>query len=351
MNILLINNGYPSSTNPQYSTYIKSIEECLRDAGMEVDLLVLDTNFKGKVSKYFLYLKFFVKLLLFRYKEYDFIYINNYPYCFFPTMFRIKKFKNIIIHWHGTDIISSGLLKRTLNNFSYRFLPHNHIAIVPSDYFKQEVIERLGINRFNKIFVSPSGGVDILKFFNSKKEVTDKIILGFASSLTSAKGADIISELGQNLSFLSDRCNVEIALKVIAYGAEKEYYLDRFKSSSEVTIEKPFPKEEMKNFYNSIDIFLFPTKRKAESLGLVGLEAMSCGKPVVGTNDFALKEYIIPGETGELFELGNYQDFEKAIIRTIKNLGNYKPRELVIEKYSKGAVGQQYKEIFNAISK
>ena len=56
----------------------------------------------------------------------------------------------------------------------------------------------------------------------------------------------------------------------------------------------------MPQFYNSCDILLFPTHH--ESLGLVGLEAMACNKPVVGSNCTALPEYIIPGKTGELFE-------------------------------------------------
>lgn len=350
ISLLLINNGYPSSENPQYSTYVRSIEECLYDAGTEVDLLVLDTSFKGTISKYLNYLKFFWRLSLFNYQPYDYIYINNYPYFFLPLMLRVRRFNNLIIHWHGTDIMAQSRSKRILNKISYKFLPKTHFAIAPSKYFAAKVVDKIGSRRLNNIFVSPSGGVDIDKFSIQPKKKTNTIILGYASSLTTAKGAGLINELGRNLPLLSERLNVEIAIKVIAYGSEKEYYLDRFKSLSEVIIENPFPKEEMTKFYDSIDIFLFPTKRKAESLGLVGLEAMACGKPVVGTNDFALKEYIISGQTGELFELDNYPDFEKAVIRTIKNLGNYNPRKLVVEKYSKEAVVQQYKDIFDVIS-
>jgi len=350
VSLLLINNGYPSSENPQYSTYVRSIEECLYDAGTEVDLLVLDTSFKGTISKYLNYLKFFWRLSLFNYQPYDYIYINNYPYFFLPLMLRIRRFNNLIIHWHGTDIMAQSRSKRILNKISYKFLPKTHFAIAPSKYFAAKVVDKIGSRRLNNIFVSPSGGVDIDKFSIQPKKKTNTIILGYASSLTTAKGADLIMRLGARLPSLRDCCNVDLNLKVIAYGAERDYYVSQLKLNKTVIVVNPLSKNKMNLFYNSIDVFLFPTKRKAESLGLVGLEAMSCGKPVVGTNDFALKEYIIPGETGELFEIDDYDDFEKAIIRTIKNLKNYKPRALVVDKYSKGAVVKQYKKIFNAFN-
>ena len=40
--------------------------------------------------------------------------------------------------------------------------------------------------------------------------------------------------------------------------------------------------DELVNYYNALDLFIFPTKRKSESLGLVGLEAMACKTFVIG---------------------------------------------------------------------
>jgi len=37
---------------------------------------------------------------------------------------------------------------------------------------------------------------------------------------------------------------------------------------------------------------------KSELLGLVTLEAMACGKPVIVTNDTSLPELVVEGETG-----------------------------------------------------
>lgn len=58
---------------------------------------------------------------------------------------------------------------------------------------------------------------------------------------------------------------------------------------------------------------IFPTMLY-ESLGLVGLEAMACGCPVIGSNIGCLPEYVKDGITGFLFESGNSHELVDKII-------------------------------------
>lgn len=46
-----------------------------------------------------------------------------------------------------------------------------------------------------------------------------------------------------------------------------------------------------------MDLFVFPTQLE-ESLGLVGLEAMACGVPVIGSCIGGLTDYIEEGTNG-----------------------------------------------------
>ena len=58
---------------------------------------------------------------------------------------------------------------------------------------------------------------------------------------------------------------------------------------------------------------MFPTALN-ESLGLVGLEAMSCGLPVIASNIGAPSAYINEGVNGFLFETNNAESLTKRII-------------------------------------
>lgn len=75
----------------------------------------------------------------------------------------------------------------------------------------------------------------------------------------------------------------------------------------------PKTHQELNELYHQADVMIFPTMLY-ESLGLVGLEAMACGCPVIGSNIGCLPEYVKDGVTGFLFESGNSHELADKII-------------------------------------
>ena len=71
----------------------------------------------------------------------------------------------------------------------------------------------------------------------------------------------------------------------------------------------------MHEFYKSVDLFIFPSENKSESLGLVGLEAMAASTPVIGSNIGGIATYINDGENGFLFEPKNSMELANNIIK------------------------------------
>lgn len=66
------------------------------------------------------------------------------------------------------------------------------------------------------------------------------------------------------------------------------------------------PQEELVSIYNVSDAFIFPTRREGESLGLVAIEAMACGTPVIAS-DFAAPKYYVQEDVILIsFSLMNY---------------------------------------------
>lgn len=345
--ILLINNGYPTNENPKRSSYIKNIYDCLIKADMKVDLLVLDSNFKSRKKLFIKYLDFYFRILKFRkFNDYDFVIVNNYPHCSLPLFFKLNKIKNLIIHWHGEDILNP-TWKQFIFNLIYYFIKKNVKHISPSRYFAQFVSKRLNIP-VEDVFVSPSGGIDVEKFKGKEIEKDYKVIkLGFASALMKNKGIDLIIELLKSTGNIERETDRAIEFHYIEYGRESGYYnklLAQFQHCKRWDVLRF---DKMHQFYNSINILLFPTK--GESLGLVALEAMSCGVPVVGTDDFALIEYVIPGVTGERFKKGDKDSFIESVVKCIKNIHSYQSRAYVIQNYSKDKVAKDYKAFFSKI--
>lgn len=74
---------------------------------------------------------------------------------------------------------------------------------------------------------------------------------------------------------------------------------------------------DMPAFMASLDIFILTSKY--EGLGLVLLEAMAAGVPVVASNTSAIPEIVINGKTGILCDPGDCHSFSKAVLRLALN--------------------------------
>ena len=80
-------------------------------------------------------------------------------------------------------------------------------------------------------------------------------------------------------------------------------------------------RRDMPYVFRACDFFVFPSLW--EGLGLAGIEAMYCGLPVIGSNRQGIKDYVIEGETGYLFEPTNPEELS-CIINNIIQVNNDK---------------------------
>lgn len=268
---------------------------------------------------------------------------------FIPFMFKKLNKRNVIVNFHGSDLVSSKILVRFINKISHALLSQKAKIIVPSEYFYN-----IAKNMFkkNSIYIIPSGGVDT-NVFKPKRELKlhnrSKIIIGFASGVTKEKGFDVVIECLQKMK--SSKLKFKLEFHIIRYGKDIDMFIKKIKMNNlenMVKYEEVFEKENMGDFYSSIDFLIFPTLK--EALGLVALESLACGTPVIGTNDFAIPEFIEDCKNGFLFKKNDYIGLYKIlsdIVYSNYNYGNMcmEAINMVNSKYSKSRCIKYYEEI------
>ena len=102
------------------------------------------------------------------------------------------------------------------------------------------------------------------------------------------------------------------------------------------------PYEQLVEYYNAADVCVFPSYY--ESFGLVPLEALACGTPVVATDVGDLKNIIREGETG--FVLTNYragimaEKIAAVLTKTNPKLNNQQFIRASVAGYSWGKIAE-----------
>jgi len=212
--------------------------------------------------------------------------------------------------------------KRIINPIIYDRLKLNHI-ISCSASLKEDYIKR-GYDK-NSISIIHHG-IEPEKEEKKRKKINRKDVkLLFVGQLWEAKGADLAIRA---LSLLKEK-NIFAQLTIIGDGKEAyKSYLRKVakkeKVESEVHLLGKVSREALKNFYRNNDILLFPTYSwYKEPFGIVILEAMNQGIPVIASNCGGPKEIIIDGESGLLFDSGNAQSLSDKVILLVENLQLY----------------------------
>jgi glycosyltransferase involved in cell wall biosynthesis len=117
-----------------------------------------------------------------------------------------------------------------------------------------------------------------------------------------------------------------------------------------VTLAGFVPDEELCDHYNLCDVFAMPSRR--EGFGIVYLEALACGKPVLGGNQDGAIDALCHGKLGTLVDPDNVTEIAATLIQLLQktnpNSQLHQPdwlRQQVIETYGFGAFQARLQEL------
>ena len=188
-----------------------------------------------------------------------------------------------VIFQHGMSVSSGSLAKISLKKIWFSVIPIllNARVICSSEYALQKV-KRLGIRFPRKHFVVIQFGVALPSTQNrpNNKVTGDGLTVGLAGRFVGQKRFHLVLK-----SLRSYRGGVPLLVKIAGDGPEKEYLqsLATEIGNGRVRIDFLGNVINMGSFYDSLDLLVLPSK--AESFGLVALEALSRGVPVAVFSD------------------------------------------------------------------
>ena len=137
---------------------------------------------------------------------------------------------------------------------------------------------------------------------HARKELglSEKKVILYVGRIEPLKGLDILLNA---VAMLEDTSDTRLLIVGGKPGLDKE--LDRLKSIAAqldiadlTTFTGALDQSELPKYYSAADVFVLPSY--SESFGLVALEAMACGTPVVVSRVGGLKTFVKDGETGYL---------------------------------------------------
>ena len=327
MKILLVANMYPSSNFPSYGVFVQNTEKILQKEGFQVDKAVLQKK-TSKVAKLIGYAMYYSKILSKGMSgKYDAIYVHYASHNAMPLLW-LKKLKpsvRIVTNLHGSDVVPKVASQEKYQPAVKKLLQKSSLIITPSHYYEKLVQQKYEVKTPIRVF--PSGGVNAEVFHpekDRKKEIMSQLgldpkfrYIGYVGRLDVGKGWD--HYLRAISFYIKEKPEERGKTRFIAVGSGKDdeafKELAKTLEIEDVLVHFPLMKQsDLANVYNVIDVFVFPTTRKGESLGLVGLEAMACQTPIIASAIGGILDYVDNGQNGWLFTPGDAVQLKDLLV-------------------------------------
>jgi len=175
-----------------------------------------------------------------------------------------------------------------------------------------------------------------------------EIIIGFAGRIAEDKGFEYLIKAMEILVKKGQKIKLLVAGPRDAVG-EKSYVkkIDNLVSSARLDIKfmRAIHPDKMTDFYLQIDCLVLPSINRTEAFGMVQVEAMKCGVPVIASDLPGVRIPVRLTHNGEIVPPGD----PEALARTIGNTAGRIVREetdLVKKTFSYAYSIQSYRKIF-----
>ena len=236
------------------------------------------------LSKYFTFTALGIKMMLPKdcdiYHALHFIEALHLPYGKKPTVVTIHDLIPILHAWrftktHYANNKINSLISRMWCKITLKASLKADKIIAVSETTKDELVSLTGISE-DKVVVIPNGIKDELRPMKTEKHIPR---IGTLSYLDPRKRIELLIE-----AYKKSKHKGEL---VIAGDSIEDWYKQRLydmaKDDKRIKFLGFISDDKLVEFYNSLDLFVFPSV--AEGFGLPIVEALACGVPVITFDD------------------------------------------------------------------
>ena len=243
--------------------------------------------------------------------------------------------KRILLKAANVIVLSQYMFNKILEIHHY---PENRVIKIPGG---------VDLNRFNL----PAGGKSAAK--GNAGLPLDKIVFLTVRNLVPRMGIETLIETFCKSDILRQKGMLLIGGKGFLENRLRSM-VDKFNLKDSIRFLGHIPDDYLPGIYQAADFFVLPTK-KLEGFGLVILEALACGTPVLGTPVGAIPEIIGSFDKKLLFDGTGWLDIKKKMEEVIVRPDKFQfdphvCRAFVEENFSWEKVADTFeKEIINSV--
>ncbi len=268
--------------------------------------------------------------------------------------------KPLLLTYHCDLHLPAGLI-HSLANLGSNLANHLTASLAQiivtntQDYANQSKFLRSYLNKVKPVFppveVESITDQDLLDFKQKYQVQPEQRIIGMAARLAAEKGVEYLTEA---LPIVLERHPTARVLFVGPYQnvLGEEQYARKLapliqslgKHWTFLGVVSPV---EMTAFFNISEVTVLPSINSTESYGLVQVESLVCGTPVIASDLPGIRVPVKKTGSGLIVPHGNASELAQAIIRLLDNPAEFKgnPKD-IIEKSTPEAVAKIYEGLF-----
>lgn len=376
MKILIVTRGYPQSHNNMLGLFEKDQALALKRAGHDIAYAVVDIRSIRRKRKFgfnhftdengmeifemnwpigpvprpmieYFRQEALMKLYPYIYDYFgkpDIIHAHFLNYAVISVKLAKKEGIPLVITEHSSYLNADKLSKSIIRRAEKAYSAASAIISV-SDSFAKKIKKNIG---YDSVVIYNIASIDQFEMGRSAARVFKQFEFASSGSLLEKKGFDVLISAFSEVVKKYPSCR----LTIYGDGPEKRNLLILTKKlhiENNVEFYGAYKKEEIPDLYSTADAFVLASH--GETFGVVYIEAMAVGLPVIATACGGPESFVTQ-RTGYLVEKNNVQQLCDAMLRMIEHRADFDEqyiRAYVKDNFSSDVIARKITQVYEQV--